>query len=169
MRGKLGAAGRETEKNNIYIYRVWHAVGYIPRLATISIRQHRKYTIEGSSGTDKDYPIKTAQKKKNRKMRPIITSTCEGSPGSVGDGGTTAQTIRTERIVVKEKLEREGEWYSERGTSGTVWRGSAWAKNLTFLGIISEQGFVLLGKTRVHLTKGGHNNSIPSAIVSKSL
>lgn len=36
-----------------------HAVRYIPRLATISIGQHRKYTIEGSSATDKDYPMKT--------------------------------------------------------------------------------------------------------------
>ncbi len=40
-------------------YEVWHAVGYIPCLATISIGQDRKYTIEGSSATDKDYPIKT--------------------------------------------------------------------------------------------------------------
>lgn len=32
---------------------------YIPCLATISIGQDRKYTIEGSSATDKDYPIKT--------------------------------------------------------------------------------------------------------------
>lgn len=38
---------------------------YIPCLATISIGQDRKYTIEGSSATDKDYPIenKTKQKK----------------------------------------------------------------------------------------------------------
>lgn len=40
-------------------YEVQHAVGYIPRLATISIGQDRKYTIEGSSATDKDYPMKT--------------------------------------------------------------------------------------------------------------
>lgn len=39
--------------------KVRHAVGYIPCLATISIGQDRKYTIEGSSATDKDYPIKT--------------------------------------------------------------------------------------------------------------
>lgn len=38
---------------------VRHAVGYIPCLATISIGQHWKYTIEGSSATDKDYPIET--------------------------------------------------------------------------------------------------------------
>ena len=40
-------------------FKVRHAVGYIPCLATISIGQDRKYTIEGSSATDKDYPIKT--------------------------------------------------------------------------------------------------------------
>jgi len=36
-----------------------HAEEYIPCLATISIGQDRKNTIEGSSATDKDYPIKT--------------------------------------------------------------------------------------------------------------
>lgn len=47
-------------------YEVQHAVGYIPCLATISIGQDRKYTIEGSSATDKDYPIKTKNGKKNK-------------------------------------------------------------------------------------------------------
>lgn len=36
-----------------------HAGGYLPHLARISIGQDRKYTIEGSSATDKDYPINT--------------------------------------------------------------------------------------------------------------
>lgn len=40
-------------------YELRHAGGYIPRLATISIGQDRKYTIEGSSATDKDYPTNT--------------------------------------------------------------------------------------------------------------
>lgn len=40
-----------------------HAEEYIPCLATISIGQDRKYTIEGSSATDKDYPIKTKNNK----------------------------------------------------------------------------------------------------------
>lgn len=39
-------------------YGVRHAEGYIPCLATISVGQDRKYTIEGSSATDKDYPMK---------------------------------------------------------------------------------------------------------------
>lgn len=43
-------------------YELRHAGGYIPRLATISIGQDRKYTIEGSSATDKDYPTNTKQK-----------------------------------------------------------------------------------------------------------
>lgn len=47
-------------------YEVQHAVGYIPCLATISIGQDRKYTIEGSSATDKDYPIKTKNGKKKQ-------------------------------------------------------------------------------------------------------
>lgn len=40
-------------------YELRHAGGYLPRLARISIGQDRKYTIEGSSATDKDYPINT--------------------------------------------------------------------------------------------------------------
>lgn len=43
-------------------YELRHAGGYIPRLATISIGQDRKYTIEGSSATDKDYPTNTNKK-----------------------------------------------------------------------------------------------------------
>lgn len=41
---------------------------YIPCLATISIGQDRKYTIEGSSATDKDYPIENKTKQKKRQM-----------------------------------------------------------------------------------------------------
>lgn len=37
-------------------------------MATISIGQDRKYTIEGSSATDKDYPIKTKNGKKKKKQ-----------------------------------------------------------------------------------------------------
>lgn len=40
-------------------YELRHAGGYLPHLARISIGQDRKYTIEGSSATDKDYPINT--------------------------------------------------------------------------------------------------------------
>lgn len=35
-------------------------------MATISIGQDRKYTIEGSSATDKDYPIKKNGKQANQ-------------------------------------------------------------------------------------------------------
>lgn len=64
-RGKAGKGRREGSRG-------WRKFGgsaccgiYIPCLATISIGQDRKYTIEGSSATDKDYPIenKTKQKK----------------------------------------------------------------------------------------------------------
>lgn len=41
---------------------------YIPCLATISIGQDRKYTIEGSSATDKDYPTENKTKQKRRQM-----------------------------------------------------------------------------------------------------
>lgn len=56
-------------------YDVRHAVGYIPRLATISIGQDRKYTIEGSSATDKDYPTKT---KMANKLINIYRTRCTG-------------------------------------------------------------------------------------------
>lgn len=39
-----------------------HAEEYIPCLATISIGQDRKNTIEGSSATDKDYPTRQNDK-----------------------------------------------------------------------------------------------------------
>lgn len=52
-----------------------HAEGYIPHLATISIGQHRKYTIEGSSATDKDYPINT--KMVNRPLNICLTRCTE--------------------------------------------------------------------------------------------
>lgn len=67
-RGKEGAQAGGS-------YKVWHAVGYIPCLATISIGQDRKYTIEGSSATDKDYPIKT--KMANRLIN-IYPTRCTG-------------------------------------------------------------------------------------------
>lgn len=44
MEGKQGTKEQKLEG--------WHAVGYIPCLATISIGQDRKYTIKGSSATD---------------------------------------------------------------------------------------------------------------------
>lgn len=53
-------------------YKVRHAVGYIPCLATISIGQDRKYTIEGSSATDKDYPIKKNGKQANQYLSDKI-------------------------------------------------------------------------------------------------
>lgn len=64
-------------------------------MATISIGQDRKYTIEGSSATDKDYPIKTkmanklinicptrstgqswSSKNKNKENEPKLQSGC---------------------------------------------------------------------------------------------
>ena len=55
MRRQKGEREHKLEE----VTKVRHAVGYIPCLATISIGQDRKYTIEGSSATDKDYPMKT--------------------------------------------------------------------------------------------------------------
>ena len=53
MKAQRGKREQRLEKG-------WHAgnVEYIPCLATISIGQDRKNTIEGSSATDKDYPKK---------------------------------------------------------------------------------------------------------------